>query len=90
MLGTIIGLLSGAAGGNIAGKLLGQFDQGTLINSISGIVGGGIGGTVLSSLGMGGGEGMDIAGIASQVVGGGIGGGGLLAIVGTVRNMMNK
>lgn len=86
----IIGLLSGAAGGNVAGKLLGKFDQGTLINSLSGIVGGGIGGTILSALGAGGGEGMDLAGIISQVVGGGVGGGALLAVVGTVRNMMSK
>ena len=52
----IIGLLLGAAGGNVAGKVMEKFDQGTLINSISGVVGGGA----------------------------------LLAIVGTVRNMMSK
>jgi uncharacterized membrane protein YeaQ/YmgE (transglycosylase-associated protein family) len=86
----IIGLLSGAAGGNVAGKLMGSLNQGTLINSISGIVGGGLGGTILSALGAGGGEGMDIAGIVSQVAGGGIGGGVVLAVVGAVRNMIGK
>ena len=65
----IIGLLSGAVGGNVAGKLLGKIDQGTLINSISGIVGGGLGGTVLSMLGAGGMAegGMDLMGIIGQV-----------------------
>ena len=37
----IIGLLSGAAGGNAAGKVLGSLNQGTLVNSIAGVVGGG-------------------------------------------------
>lgn len=86
----IIGLLSGAAGGNVAGALLKNLNQGTLINSIAGIVGGGLGGSILGAAGMGGAEGMDIAGIISQVAGGGVGGGVLLAIVGVVRNMIAK
>lgn len=86
----IIGLLSGAVGGNAAGKLLGSLNQGTLINSISGIVGGGLGGTILGAMGVGGAEGMDVAGVIAQVAGGGIGGGVVLAIVGAVRNMMGK
>lgn len=47
----IIGLLSGAVGGNVAGKLLGSLNQGTLINSIAGVVGGGLGGTLLGMIG---------------------------------------
>ena len=93
----IIGLLSGAVGGNAAGKLLGSLDQGTLINSIAGIVGGGIGGTVLSAIGApdlagaaGEAGGLDFGASIGQVVGGGGGGGGLLALVGVVRNMMSK
>ncbi len=35
----IIGLISGAVGGNVAGGLIKKIDQGTLINSIAGIVG---------------------------------------------------
>ena len=46
----IIGLLSGAAGGNAAGKLLGSLNQGTLINSIAGVVGGGLGARSLAQL----------------------------------------
>jgi len=44
----IISLVSGAAGGNIAGALLKNFSLGTLGNSIAGIGGGGgIGGAIL-------------------------------------------
>ena len=39
----IISLLSGAAGGNIVGKLLKNLDLGPLGNSIAGIIGGGLG-----------------------------------------------
>lgn len=88
----IIGLISGAVGGNVAGGLFKNLDQGTLMNSLAGIIGGGLGGTILSMLGMGGmaDGGMDIAAILGQVASGGVGGGVLLAIVGAVRNMMNK
>jgi hypothetical protein len=34
--------------------------------------------------------GLDIGAIIGQVAGGGVGGGAVLAIVGVVRNMMNK
>lgn len=86
----IIGLLSGAVGGNLAGGLLKNINQGMLINSLSGIVGGGLGGTVLSMLGASGGEGFDLAGILTQVAGGGIGGGAVLAIVSTLRQQLGK
>ncbi|WP_299046985.1 hypothetical protein [uncultured Tateyamaria sp.] len=86
----IIGLLSGAVGGNVAGSLLKNLNQGVLINSLSGIVGGGLGGTVLSMIGAHAGGGMDLAGILSQVLGGGIGGGAVLAIVGLLRKQLGK
>ncbi len=87
----IISLIAGAVGGNVAGGLLKNLNQGTLINSISGIVGGGLGGTILSAMGaQAAGGGLDIASIISQVAGGGIGGGVVLALVGVVRNMMAK
>ncbi|KPA21136.1 hypothetical protein shim_26010 [Shimia sp. SK013] len=88
----LISLISGAVGGNAAGKLVGKIDQGPLINSIAGIVGGGLGGQVLSLIGAGGlaGGGMDIAGIIGQVASGGVGGGVVLAIVSVVRNALAK
>ena len=77
----IIGLLSGAAGGNAVSKVLGSLNQGTLINSIAGVVGGGLGGTILSAIGA-----PDLVGAA----GGGVGGGAVLALVGVVRSMIGK
>ena len=87
----VIGLLSGAVGGNVVGKTLGQLDQGTLINSISGVVGGGLGAAILGGLGAGAADGgLNIGSIISQVAGGGVGGTVVLAIVGIVKNMMEK
>lgn len=88
----VIGLLSGAVGGNVAGGVLKNLNQGTLINSISGIVGGGLGGQILGMMGAGGAAAgtMDIGSILTQVAGGGVGGGVVLAIVGVVKNMMAK
>ena len=47
----IISLLSGAAGGNIVGKVLKNLDLGPIGNSIAGILGGGLGSQILASLG---------------------------------------
>ena len=88
----IIQLISGAVGGNVAGKLLQQFNLGTLGNSIAGVLGGGIGGQLISHLtGMSaGGGGMDIGGIIGQIASGGVGGGVLLVIVGLVRKVLSN
>ena len=87
----IIQLVSGAVGGNLAGKLMKNFSLGTLWNSIVGILGGGLGGQVLGMIGIsdGGGE-MDLSGILGSVAGGGVGGGILMAIIGAVKNATNK
>ena len=91
LLPLIIQLLSGAAGGNLAGSLLKNLSLGTLGNSIVGILGGGIGGQLLGMLGLatGGGE-LDIAGIVGSIAGGGVGGGVLLAIIGAVKKALAK
>lgn len=88
----IIQLLSGAAGGNIAGKLLKNLDLGTLGNSLAGILGGGIGGQLLGMLGLasGGDGGMDLTNIIASIGGGGAGGGVLMSIIGLVKNIMIK
>jgi hypothetical protein len=91
----IISLLSGAAGGNIAGKLLKNLDLGPAINSILGILGGGIGGQILGWLGLGGGAAVggasvDLASIISSIAGGGVGGGALMAIIGAIKKAMGK
>jgi len=94
LLPLIIQLVSGAVGGNVAGSLFKNLSLGTLWNSVAGIAGGGLGGTILGMLGMGvdqsvGGA-TDISGMLGSLAGGGVGGGALMAIIGVVRNMMNK
>lgn len=93
ILPLIIQLASGAIGGNAAGKLMPKQSLGTIGNSIAGIVGGGLGGQLLGLLGIGGGEAagsMDVTSIITSIAGGGAGGGILMAIVGFIKNMMNK
>jgi uncharacterized membrane protein YeaQ/YmgE (transglycosylase-associated protein family) len=89
----IISLVSGAAGGNIIGKLLKNLDLGPLGNSIAGIVGGGLGSQIIAAMGAGGADaaaGMDIGSIISSVASGGVGGGVVMAIVGILKKMMAK
>lgn len=85
----IIQLLSGAAGGNLAAKILPKLSLGTAGNSILGILGGGIGGQILNMLGMSPGDGgLDLGSIISSIAGGGVGGGVLMAIIGMIRGAM--
>lgn len=89
----IISLISGAAGGNIVGKLLKNLDLGPLGNSIAGIIGGGLGSQIIAAMGAGGADaaaGMDIGSIISSVASGGVGGGVVMAIVGVLKKMMAK
>jgi len=94
--GLIIQLVSGAAGGNVAGAVLKKYSLGTAGNSIVGILGGGLGGQLLGMLGAGGAGaaaaagGLDIGSIVSSVAGGGIGGAVLMVIIGLIRQMMGK
>jgi uncharacterized membrane protein YeaQ/YmgE (transglycosylase-associated protein family) len=93
MMALIIQLLSGAAGGNIAGSLMKGSSMGTLWNSVAGIAGGGLGGTLLGMLSpemgdMAASGGMDIASILSSVAGGGVGGGVVMAVIGMIKKAM--
>lgn len=100
----IINLVTGAVGGNVAGKLLKNLSLGTVGNSISGILGGGIGGQLLGMLGIGAGAatgtdmsgaaeaagGMDMSSILGSVASGGVGGGVVMAVIGAIKNAMGK
>lgn len=89
----IISLISGAAGGNIVGKVLKNLDLGPVGNSVAGILGGGLGSQILAALGAGGAEaaaGMDMGAIISSIASGGVGGGVLMAIVGIIKSAMAK
>ncbi|MGK0366118.1 MAG: hypothetical protein ACI85O_003189 [Saprospiraceae bacterium] len=95
MIALIIQLLSGAAGGNIAGSLMKGSSMGTLWNSVAGIAGGGLGGTLLGMLSPEMGEAaasgaMDIGSILSSVAGGGIGGGIVMVVIGMIKKAMAK
>lgn len=89
----IIQLLSGAGGGNLAGRLMPGNSLGTLGNSVAGILGGGLGGSLLSMVGMNMGDasqGLDVMNILGSVASGGVGGGVVMAIIGVIKGMMNK
>ena len=92
----IIQLISGALGGNVAGKILKNLSLGTLGNSLAGIVGGGLGGTLLGMIGLGGAEmaaastSMDLSSILGSIAGGGVGGGVIMALIGLVKNAVSK
>ncbi len=83
----LLSLITGAAGGNIAGALMKKFSLGTLWNSVVGIIGGGLGAQILAVFGLVSGGG-DIGSIISSVGGGAAGGGVLLAVVGMIKKMM--
>jgi uncharacterized membrane protein YeaQ/YmgE (transglycosylase-associated protein family) len=87
MLSLLIQLLSGAAGGNLAGAVFKNLNLGTLGNSIAGIVGGGLGGQLLQYLSGAGATtgGLDFQSILSSVAGGGLGGTIVMAIVGWIK-----
>ncbi|RMH63373.1 MAG: hypothetical protein D6677_07310 [Calditrichaeota bacterium] len=89
----IIQLISGAIGGNVAGKSMPNFDLGMILNSVVGILGGGLGGQILGMLGMamgGDSSSLDIAGLAANVAGSGIGGAVLLAVIGFIKKAVSK
>lgn len=99
ILGLLIPALSGAAGGNIIGKISGALNGGNLINTVLGAVGGVGAGTILSSLGVDAASGADAAAAVSNfdigtllsgIVGGGAGGAALGGIGGVIKNMLAK
>ncbi len=90
LLPLIIQLVSGAAGGNVVGKIFSGLNLGTLVNSIAGIVGGGLGGTLLGMLGIAAepSGALDLASVAGSIGSGAVGGGVVLAIVGFIKKLL--
>ena len=88
----VIQLLTGAAGGNVVGKLAKNLDLGTLGNSVAGIIGGGLGGQLLGMLGVEAGPSgsLDVASLFGSVASGGVGGGALMAIIGLIKSVLAK
>ena len=99
ILGLLIPALSGAAGGNLIGRVAGALNGGNLLNTVLGAVGGLGAGSILGSMGMdaaGGAEAaeavanFDIGTLIGAVLGGGAGGAALGGIGGIIRNMLAK
>lgn len=99
ILGLLIPAISGAAGGNIIGKVAGALNGGGMMNTILGAVGGVGAGSILGGLGVDAASGadaaaavsnFDISTLLSGVAGGGAGGAALGGIGGVIKNMMSK
>ena len=95
IVGLIVQLIAGAAGGNVAGKANSKFDMGGAGNSIVGAIGGVVvgqiiervtGGAVTADQAAAATQGLDIAGIITSLIGGGAGGAVLSAIIGMIKN----
>ena len=92
-LGLLIQLISGIAGGNVAGSLLKEKSLGVPGNSLAGLVGGGLGGQILTTLlglGAADGTGLNVGSAFAQVAGGGVGGALLTTIVGMLKRTFAK
>jgi hypothetical protein len=105
ILNLIISLVSGAAGGNIAGAAVQDKSLGTAGNTIVGLLGGGAGDFILKALGVlssaaattavagtpvtGAGE-FDIASLLTNIGVSGVSGGVLTAIVALIKDALQK
>ena len=89
----LLQLVSGAAGGNVAGGVLKNINLGTFGNSLAGVIGGGVGSAILASaLGLptpAPGTEPDVTALLTQVLGGGAGGGVLTIAVGLLKEWLS-
>lgn len=100
IVSTIIALISGAVGGNIAGAAMPQKNLGPIVNTIAGLIGGGAGEFILKAFGIisaatapgavAGGSELDIAQIVSSIAAGGVSGGALTAILTLIKDAIKK
>ncbi len=92
MISLIVGLVTGAAGGLLAGHFIKKISLGNLYNGICGILGGGIGGSVLGLVGVGAGPSgaLSVPAVVGSVASGLVGGTLVLFVVGMVLSMFRK
>ena len=91
----IIQLISGAAGGHIAGKIWKGFSMGNLGNTLAGLIGGAAGGWLFDMVGLAPGDGMPSAAgnglvpetLLGSLAAGLVGGGITTALIGGLRSM---
>lgn len=87
----IIHLISGALGGNLAGRLIPNYSIGFVGNSIAGILGGGLGGWILGMLGfVSSDSGLDLFAMLGNIVGGALGGGLIMVVLGILKKAFVK
>lgn len=100
-LSTIISLVSGAVGGNLAGLGMPEKNMGPIVNTIAGLVGGGLGEFIIKAFGIvtaataagsgvTGGSEMDLTQLLSSVGIGGALGAVITAIVAFIKDAMQK
>lgn len=99
-IATIIALISGAVGGNIAGASMPQKNMGAIINTIAGLIGGGAGEFLLKAAGIlasttaasatGDASGFDLASLLGSIATGGVSGGALTAIIALIKGAVEK
>lgn len=98
---TIISLISGAVGGNIAGYAMSEKNLGPIVNTIAGLVGGGLGEFILKAFGVftavttaahgaPTGNEIDIAQLLGTIGATGVSGGVLTALISAVKSAMQK
>jgi len=96
----LISLISGAAGGNIAGAATTDKNLGPLFNTIAGLIGGGAGDFILKALGIlatthaaapgATGSEFDLASLLTNIGVSGVSGGALTAIITLVKDALQK
>lgn len=101
-LHTIISVISGIVGGNLAGAAMKDKSLGAFGNSLAGFFGGGIGAAILKAIegmsqtgaaaaqGAAAAPGLDLGNILASIGSGGVGGAVLLAIVSYIRKNLIK
>jgi uncharacterized membrane protein YeaQ/YmgE (transglycosylase-associated protein family) len=85
ILNLVVGLISGAVGGNLAGALMKNSSFGPLGNSLAGIVGGGLTSALIPELGMSAAAASGLGGVLTNVAAGGVGGAILMAVAGLFK-----
>ena len=90
MLPIILQIISGAAGGNLAGALFTNLNLGTIGNSLGGIVGGALGGRIFHNLWASAAGTSDMQILMTSLIGGTVGGAVLTIIAGLVRSAFSR
>ncbi|WP_051078205.1 hypothetical protein [Legionella shakespearei] len=93
IINLIISLISGVAGGNVAGTLAKKESLGAIGNSLTGLIGGGLAtylAKAMDLLQQVQGSGVDVGALLGNVGTGGVGGAVLMLIVGYIKKAMAK